>query len=113
MHELLLKVSFLGRKMNSFHEYVSGSKVAPVLTVFIGGNHEASNVLHSLYYGGFVAPNIYFMGFAGVVNFKGLCYTISFELVILLILIGLLIIGVRIGGLSGIFKQKHYRLVQI
>eukprot|EP01032_Pedospumella_encystans_P011405 gene11405-13258_t len=67
--------------------YVTGEKVAPVTTIFVGGNHEASNVLQSLYYGGWVAPKIYFLGFAGVVNFRGL----------------------RIAGLSGIFNQKHYR----
>ena len=27
------------RALNSFHEYVNGTKVAPVLTIFIGGNH--------------------------------------------------------------------------
>lgn len=75
------------RKLNSFHQYVTGEKKAPVTTIFVGGNHEASNVLQSLYYGGWVAPNIYFLGFAGVVNFRGL----------------------RIAGLSGIFNQKHYR----
>jgi lariat debranching enzyme len=37
------------RKLNSFHHYVSGVKVAPVMTIFIGGNHEASNILQSLY----------------------------------------------------------------
>jgi lariat debranching enzyme len=75
------------RKMNSFQDYYTGKKVAPVMTIFVGGNHEASNVLHGLYHGGFVAPNIYFLGFAGVVNFG----------------------GVRIGGLSGIFNEHHYR----
>jgi lariat debranching enzyme len=58
-----------------------------VLTIFIGGNHEASNLLQSLYYGGWVAPNIYFLGFAGVVRFGGL----------------------RIAGVSGIFHSQHYR----
>ena len=119
------------RHMNSFHEYAAGTKVAPVLTVFIGGNHEASNVLqvgamgmgrgiglrlrlgaalpsplslpqqsplssHSppppcssppthhrptpnlspppsppqpLYYGGYVAPRIFFLGYSGCVRF--------------------------------------------
>lgn len=74
------------RHMNTFHQYLSGEKVAPVLTLFIGGNHEASNVLQSLYYGGYVAPRIYFMGFGGVVWYKGL----------------------RIAGLSGIYKDNHY-----
>jgi len=76
------------RKLKNFQEYVTGAKVAPVMTIFIGGNHEASNILQSLYYGGFVAPNIYFLGFAGVVRFGGL----------------------RIAGLSGIFNEQHYRL---
>jgi lariat debranching enzyme len=75
------------RKMNAFHKYFTGEKTAPVLTIIIGGNHEASNVLQSLYYGGWVAPNIYFLGFGGVVRYKGL----------------------RIAGLSGIYNDRHYR----
>jgi len=42
--------------------YYSGEKKAPVLTIFIGGNHEASNYLQELPYGGWVAPNIYYIG---------------------------------------------------
>ena len=56
----------------------------------VGGNHEASNYLWELYYGGWVAPNIYYLGHAGVVRFGGL----------------------RIGGLSGIFMDHNYRKVQ-
>lgn len=52
--------------------YYSGEKKAPVLTIFIGGNHEASNYLQELPYGGWVAPNIYYLGRAGVVNFGGI-----------------------------------------
>ncbi|CAA2993950.1 lariat debranching enzyme [Olea europaea subsp. europaea] len=74
------------RSMNSFWKYYSGEKVAPIPTIFIGGNHEASNYLWELYYGGWVAPQIYFLGFAGVVKFG----------------------NVRIGGLSGIYKRHHY-----
>lgn len=59
-----------------------------MLTIFVGGNHEASNVLYELYYGGWVAPNIYFLGFGGVVNYR----------------------GIRIGGLSGIYNARHYRM---
>lgn len=65
--------------------YYSGEKVAPVLTIFIGGNHEASNYLQELPYGGWVAPNIYYFGYAGVIT------------------IG----GIRIVGLSGIYKGQH------
>lgn len=72
--------------MNSFWKYYSGQAVAPYPTIFIGGNHEASNYLWELYYGGWAAPNIYFLGFAGVVKFG----------------------NIRIGGLSGIHKQHNY-----
>ena len=57
-----------------------------MLTLFIGGNHEASNFLQELPYGGWVAPNIYYLGYAGVVT------------------IG----GIRIAGISGIYKGHDY-----
>ena len=76
------------RDMRTFYKYYSGEMVAPVLTIFIGGNHEASNHNWELYHGGWVAPNIYFLGYAGVVN------------------VG----GVRIAGSSGIFNGRHYQM---
>jgi lariat debranching enzyme len=60
--------------------------VAPILTIFIGGNHEASNYLQELAYGGWVAPNIYYLGYAGVIRVN----------------------GIRIGGISGIFRDYHF-----
>ena len=33
------------KEMGTFWKYYSGQKKAPVLTIFIGGNHEASNFL--------------------------------------------------------------------
>ena len=57
------------------------------LSLSVGGNHEASNHLWELAHGGWVAPNIYYLGVAGVVNFGGL----------------------RIGGLSGIFDGRDFR----
>ncbi|KAL5189956.1 Lariat debranching enzyme [Glycine soja] len=83
-----LNVPLKYRSMNSFWKYYSGAEVAPYPTIFIGGNHEASNYLWELYYGGWAAPNIYFLGAAGVVRFG----------------------NVRIGGLSGIYKSFDYKL---
>lgn len=60
--------------------------MAPILTIFIGGNHEGTNYLQELAYGGWVAPNIYYLGYAGVINVN----------------------GVRIGGISGIFRDYHF-----
>ncbi|KAF2637052.1 DBR1-domain-containing protein [Massarina eburnea CBS 473.64] len=73
--------------MHDFHEYYSGKRIAPYLTTFIGGNHEASNYLWELYYGGWVAPNIYYMGAANVVRLGPL----------------------RIAGLSGIWKGYSFK----
>jgi len=74
------------KSMCSFYKYYSGEAIAPLLTIFIGGNHEATNYLQELAYGGWVAPNIYYLGYAGVVEVN----------------------GVRIGGLSGIYKGFDY-----
>jgi len=74
-------------RLGDFAAYYSGTKRAPVLTVFIGGNHEASNYLHELFYGGWVAPNIYYLGCSGAITYRGL----------------------RIAGLSGIYKPYDYR----
>lgn len=75
------------REIGDFHEYYSGARKAPYLTIFIAGNHEASNHLSELYHGGWVAPNIYYMGAANVVRLGPL----------------------RIAGLSGIWKGYNYR----
>ena len=40
------------------------------MTLFVGGNHEASNLLRDLYYGGWVAENIYYLGASGIVKVK-------------------------------------------
>ncbi|KAI9703829.1 MAG: hypothetical protein M1836_007600 [Candelina mexicana] len=74
------------REIGDFHEYYSGKRKAPYLTIFVGGNHEASNHLWELYYGGWVAPNIYYLGAANVVRLGPL----------------------RIVGLSGIWKGYSY-----
>eukprot|EP00536_Pseudo-nitzschia_multiseries_P016266 jgi/Psemu1/220743/e_gw1.1061.11.1 len=74
------------RRLGDFAKYYSGEKVAPILTIFIGGNHEASQPLRELHYGGFVAPNIYYLGAAGVVRYR----------------------GIRIAGISGIYKNHDY-----
>jgi lariat debranching enzyme len=73
--------------MHDFHEYYAGTRIAPYLTIFIGGNHEASNYSWELYYGGWAAPKIYYMGAANVVKLGPL----------------------RIAGLSGIWKGYNYK----
>lgn len=57
-----------------------------MLTLVVGGNHEASNFLQSLAYGGWLAPNIYYVGYASVLKFGSL----------------------RLGALSGIYKGGDY-----
>ncbi|KIO31802.1 hypothetical protein M407DRAFT_19313 [Tulasnella calospora MUT 4182] len=75
-------------EMGDFSKYYTREKVAPILTLIIGGNHEASNYFWELYHGGFIAPNMYYLGAAGVVQFN----------------------GIRIAGLSGIYKDRDYEI---
>ncbi|WVQ78964.1 hypothetical protein IAT38_001056 [Cryptococcus sp. DSM 104549] len=74
------------RSLGTFHDFYAGRLKAPVLTIVIGGNHEASNYMWELYHGGWLAPNIYYLGAAGSV----------------------LVDGIRIAGASGIYKQFDY-----
>ena len=55
------------RHLGDFHKYYTGEKTAPVLTVFVGGNHECSSYLDELKYGGWVAKNIFYLGQFGAV----------------------------------------------
>ncbi|TBU29220.1 DBR1-domain-containing protein [Dichomitus squalens] len=75
------------KKLGGFLKYYTGQAKAPILTIVIGGNHEASNYFWELYHGGWLAPNIYFLGHAGCVQVN----------------------GVRIAGASGIFKAQDFR----
>ncbi|KAL3811383.1 hypothetical protein ACHAXA_000462 [Cyclostephanos tholiformis] len=89
------------RRMGDFHAYYSGRKVAPILTIAIGGNHEASNYLQELHYGGWLAPNMYYLGAAGVINLRK--RTTDDD--------GVVVIStLRIAGISGIYNSRHYRL---
>ncbi|KAI3619282.1 hypothetical protein WG66_012648 [Moniliophthora roreri] len=74
------------KELQTFFKYYTGAKRAPILTIVIGGNHEASNYMWELYHGGWLAPNIYYLGHAGCVQFNGL----------------------RIAGASGIFKGYNF-----
>lgn len=74
------------KKLGEFWKYYTGEKTAPVLTIVIGGNHEASNYFWELYHGGWIAPSMYFLGHAGCIQVNGL----------------------RIAGASGIFKPQDF-----
>lgn len=74
------------RDMRTFWRYYAGHAQAPVPTIFVGGNHEASNHLQEIPLGGLVAPNMYFLGNAGVVNYRGL----------------------RVAGVSGVYTEHNY-----
>lgn len=60
------------KQIGDFHRYYAGDKVAPVPTIVVGGNHEASNYFQELPYGGYIAPNIYYLGYSNVITFAGL-----------------------------------------
>jgi lariat debranching enzyme len=74
------------KELGTFHNYYGGTKRPPCPVLFIGGNHEASHYMWELYHGGWACQDIYFLGWAGMVKFGGL----------------------RIAGISGIYKEHHY-----
>lgn len=74
--------------MQTFFKYYNGENVAPVLTILVGGNHESSKYLQELPFGGWIAPNIFYLGYAGCVNVNGL----------------------RIAGISGKCNKNFFRI---
>ncbi|CUM64686.1 uncharacterized protein PRCAT00002295001 [Priceomyces carsonii] len=74
------------KRLGDFHKYYKGEKKAPILTIFIGGNHECSSYLQELKFGGWIAPNIYYLGEFGCVSYK----------------------GILIGGISGIYNRYSF-----
>ena len=78
--------TWLSQDLKDFPKYYSGRCEAPVCTIVVGGKNEACNLLREHYYGGWLAPKIYYMGCAGVVR------------------VG----GVRIAGVSGSFVAGDY-----
>ncbi|THH29607.1 hypothetical protein EUX98_g4588 [Antrodiella citrinella] len=79
------------RALGGFYKYYTGEKNAPILTIVIGGNHEASNYFWELYHGGWIAPNMFFLGHAGI--FLSHDWPQSIE---------------RHGNLHGLLKRKPY-----
>jgi lariat debranching enzyme len=71
------------RHLKDFHKYWRGDAIPRCLTLFVGGNHEAPGHLREMYFGGFASKDIFYLGASGV-------YRVN---------------GVRIAGLSGIYKS--------
>lgn len=96
--------------LGDFADYYYKKKMAYCLTIFIGGNHEDIKFLKDLYLGGWVAPQIFFMGFSNCVqvhftrqNLKGDKEDNSKSST------GECQSGcLRICGLSGIYKKHDY-----
>ncbi|KAJ7764589.1 lariat debranching enzyme, C-terminal domain-containing protein [Mycena maculata] len=76
------------RLLRDFHNYYAGRKKAPLLTIVVGGNHEAMGHMWECYHGGWLAPNIYFLGYAGCVLVDG---------------------WLRIAGSSGTYKAADWK----
>lgn len=75
-------------KLGDFHKYYTGQLEAPILTIFIGGNHENMGQLTKIPHGGYIAKNIFYMGACNVITFM----------------------GVRMAGISGIYNEfDHLR----
>lgn len=74
-------------KISEIADYCNGRAKVPILTVFIGGNHEAWGVLADKHQGGYICPKVRYLGRSGTITLN----------------------GVTIGGLTGIFSPKKYK----
>lgn len=63
------------RKMGTFHKIYNGEIKVPVLTIVIGGNHESSDFLYLLPFGGWLAENVFYAGRASSLKFGDLSIT--------------------------------------
>ena len=79
------------RELGDFWMFHEGTEEFPVPLLFIGGNHEPWNFLDENREGGFLAPNIEFLGRVGMRNIN----------------------GTRIVGLSGVYSPKHFNTPHI
>ena len=50
------------KQMGSFYKFYKRERKIPRLTIVVGGNHESSDFLHLLPFGGWLAPDIFYTG---------------------------------------------------
>lgn len=74
------------RKLSLFVDIYNGSVKPPCPIILIGGNHENSEMLFRLPFGGYLCDNVFYLGRAGQIKFGTL----------------------RISGISGVFSSKSY-----
>ncbi|KAI3651045.1 hypothetical protein MP228_004526 [Amoeboaphelidium protococcarum] len=73
-------------KMGQFQQFYHGDRRLSCPVLFIGGNHESSLYLSGIPYGGWVCDSMYYMGRSNMLQCG----------------------NIRIGGLSGIYKDYNY-----
>ena len=74
------------KRMGSFHKLYNGERRIPRPTIVVGGNHESSDFLYLLPFGGWLAPDVFYVGRAS----------------------SLLVGDVTISSISGLYKQDFY-----
>ncbi|KAL6949755.1 hypothetical protein ACO0QE_000413 [Hanseniaspora vineae] len=59
-------------KITDFPRFIKDQYKIPIPTIIIGGNHENMKQFAELPHGGYIYPDLYYMGLKSVVSFKGL-----------------------------------------